>query len=118
MGDREEKLNVLEILIETFNKEFSKAAVNLMLDALEPIRIEDIKEVLPKLLRDRQFFPTVADIADAVSDLEDQGGGFMNKIRSKYFNTFDFNETVTQARLDDMLVQMRMEPGSVGAREL
>jgi hypothetical protein len=118
MDDRSGKLDVLVLLSETYDKKFSEPALELMVKALEPLRLEDIQKILPSLMRERQWMPTVADIADAVQDLEDEGLSVVSRVRSKYMNSYPLEDAVTQKRLNTVLNQMGMEPDSVGAREI
>jgi hypothetical protein len=117
--ERAGKRNLMETLADAYGKEYStKGAWKMILDALEPFRLADMEKVIPELQRKCGFMPTVADIADAIQDLEDSGQSVVSRVRSKYLNTFDFNDTITQPRLDEVLSQMGMEAGSVEAREI
>jgi hypothetical protein len=118
MSDRKEKARLMKGLAGAYRQEYTADSLKMILDALEPFRLADIQMVIPELQRRCSFMPTVADIADAIQDLEDEGLSVVSKVRSKYLNTHDFNDTITQTRLDEVLVQMGMEPGSVGAREI
>lgn len=53
-------------MAENFNQEISKARMGLIMEALAPFDDQAIGDAVKKILRTSRFFPTVAELLDAI----------------------------------------------------
>jgi len=66
MQNKAQVATMILAMAENFNQEISKARMGLIMESLAPFDDQAIGEAVKRILRTSRFFPTVADLLDAI----------------------------------------------------
>lgn len=66
MQNKAQVATMILAMAENFNQEISKARLGLIMESLAPFDDQAIGEAVKHILRTSRFFPTVADLLDAI----------------------------------------------------
>ncbi len=66
--ENEEKLRLLALLADTFNKKYKEETFAMWLEVLDDVSFADLKSGIFYLLKSSKFMPTLADIREAAAE--------------------------------------------------
>ena len=122
-----EKVELLVSLAKVYDKDLDKDVIQIMYDALSDMDLETMKSVVNWTVRHSRYMPTVADMYECADRLREerrmtaQYGYDVHKVVSwleKNRNWKYSDGWCSQQMVDEALVSLGMEPGSVDSDDV